>query len=73
MQKVRSRASVLKVLSFITLDCRSPESWANQVRLYADRLWRPTPTPYSKGPPGQAARTIPTETKKSSNRLPEVK
>ena len=54
------------------VDCRSPESWANQVRLYADRLWRPTPTPYSKGPPGVAARTIPTETKKSSNRLPEV-
>ena len=32
----------------ITLDCKAPESWAAQLRKYADRVFRQPPPPYSK-------------------------
>ena len=34
----------------ISVDCTAPESWANELQKYADRVFRPPPAIYQKGP-----------------------
>ena len=54
----------------INLDCKAPDSWANQLRKYANQVFGPKPTPYSKGPPPGPQPAF--EQPESSRRLPDV-
>jgi len=51
-------------------DCKAPDSWANQLRKYANQVFGPKPTPYSKGPPPGPQPAF--EQPESSRRLPDV-